>query len=155
MFRLSGCSARAVLRVRRVPCCSKTDRKVGHCASRFVVRSWVVAVAVRARRSAPDQADTYLVANGGDKTKNFGRNRAQDRCGRGSTDPVRSLDAAGRHHRRRMWRRRAVLLWVNKVDTAGSITVQPATSAWSELVVTYNTAAWSGQRRCRWSRSPR
>jgi hypothetical protein len=99
---------------------------------------------------APDQADTYLVANGGDKTKNFGKEPAL-KIGAGASTLIRfDLSTLPDGTTAADVEKASVLLWVNKVDTAGSITVQPATSAWSELVVTITRSLGGSARR--WSR---
>ncbi len=88
---------------------------------------------------APDQADTFINGSGASKTKNFGGNESLQVSPTTSTLIRFDLSTLPAGTTAADVEKATALLWVNTVNAGGNIMVQPVTSAWSELGVTYNT----------------
>jgi len=126
-------------RVRRCPPRNTGTR--AHCSSPRIVLALGMLLAPCAEATlAPDQADSYISsASGADQGKNFGKDPAL-KIGPTSSALIRfDLSTLPGSVIAGDVEKATLLLWVNKVDAAGTINVLPVTSAWSELGVTYNT----------------
>ena len=88
---------------------------------------------------APVKADTFINSSGAEKNKNFGKDPSLKVTPTASTLIRFDLSTLPAGTIADDVEKATMLLWVNKVDASGSISVLPVTSPWTESTVTYNT----------------